>query len=343
MHVVVMGLNDGVMRLEQTDDRWLAGDFTPVGSVESMAVDSTVDGRVYAGAGEEGLWRSDDGGRSWEKVGAGIDRPVVTTVAVSSMQSGSDGAVVYVGTQLSALFRSLDGGRTFEELKSFQDIPSRPNWATPPAPDTHHVCSIVADPPGGDGILLIGLELAGVVRSTDGGETWDDVVAVADPDPHSLAVHPGAEGRIYLAGGVSYCESNDFGANWERAVDGFEVCYFDKMAVDPDDPSNVVISAGREPFTGHGVFPSAGIWSTLYRRSEGTDWGEVTDGLPPSDGTAMGFLATNPIEGGTFYYATLPGELYRSEDGGSSWARAEHESIGAHQVTALACAEVSAG
>lgn len=340
MHVVVMGLNDGAVRLSERDGRWHAEEVAPIGHVESIVMDPRVAGRVYACAGEEGFWRSDDAGGTWERVGAGIKHPVATTVAVSGTKAGSDGSDVYVGTQLSALYRSNDGGRSFDELEAFQGIPSRSRWATPPAPDTHHVCSIVADPPGSEGVLLVGLELAGVVRSSDGGQTWEDVVAVADPDPHTMVSHPGAEGRIYLAGGVSYCESEDYGATWRRVVDGFDVCYFDKMVVDPGDPANMVISAGREPFTGHGVFPSAGTWSTLYRRSNGGGWSEITDGLPPSDGTAMGFLGTNAAQPGVFYYATLPGELYCSHDGGAMWERQQIDQIGGfHQVTGLACGQ----
>jgi len=340
VHVAVMGLNDGVVQLAERDGRWNLGEVSPIGHVESMAVDPANPNRIYAGAAEDGLWRSDDGGATWERVGAGITRPVVATVAVSGSRAGSDGNVVYVGTQLSAVYRSEDGGRTFEELRSFQDIPSRPIWATPPAPDTHHVCSLVADPPGGEGVILVGLEQAGVVRSSDGGETWDDLRPLADEDPHSMLVHPDAPGRVYIAGGVSYCESSDCGDSWNRQVDGFEVTYFDRMAIDPGDPDTIVISAAHEPFTGHGVFPSSQTWSTVYRRTNGSGWSEVTEGLPSREGTAMGFLAANAAEAGVFYYATLPGELYRSTDGGGSWRREDADAIGAHRVTGLVCTEI---
>jgi hypothetical protein len=52
---------------------------------------------------------------------------------------------------------------------------------------------------------------------------------------------------------------------------------------------------------------------------DGGDWHEVTEGLPNRDGTAMGTLTTNEAEPGVFYYFTVPGEVYRSEDGGQAW------------------------
>jgi hypothetical protein len=320
-----MGLADGVARVARSNGRWSAERVLEAGTVSSLVVDPRRPGRAYVAAGESGLWRTSDAGASWEHVGTGIAHPVVCTVALSCSEHTADGSVVYVGTQMAALYRSEDGGATFRELDSFQAIPARSEWATPPAPDTHHVCSIVADPVGDEGVLLAGIELGGVVRSSDGGRTWDDAAhPIADLDPHHMVTHPGAPKRVYLAGGVSYCETADSGVNWERPVDGLEVCYFDQIAVDPGDPDTIVISAGRDPFSGHGAFGAVAPWSTLYRRTSGSDWVEITEGLPSREGTTMGILSTNDAEPGVFYYATNTAELYRSGDGGTTW---EHQDV----------------
>lgn len=318
MNVVLLGLKDGLARLVPSNGHWTAERVLTAGPVESVVTDPRRPGRAYACAGVNGLWRTDDAGATWAQVGEGITRPALWTVAVSQSEHASDGSVVYVGTQLSAIFRSEDGGRTFRELPSFRSIPSRADWAFPPEPDTHHVVSIVADPDRA-GVLLVGIELGGVVRSTDGGETWQDADPIADPDPHTMVAHPAAPGRVYLSGGVSYCESTDSGESWTRMVDGLDVQYFDRMAVDPGNPGTMVISAGHDPITGHGAVPGVQAWSTLYRRVDDSAWTEVTDGLPPREGTAMGYLGVDHAQPGGFYYATEPGGLYRSTDGGASW------------------------
>jgi photosystem II stability/assembly factor-like uncharacterized protein len=59
---------------------------------------------LYVGTTDEGIFKSEDGGRSWEDL-SGIAHNRVTAVAVSP----ADGAL-YAGTEPSALFVSRDGG-----------------------------------------------------------------------------------------------------------------------------------------------------------------------------------------------------------------------------------------
>ena len=49
------------------------------------------------------------------------------------------------------------------------------------------------------------------MRSTDGGETWQDHRPGAQPDVHSLAWHPREPGRAYEAGGGGSAWSDDGG------------------------------------------------------------------------------------------------------------------------------------
>ena len=313
-----LGLPEGLARVTRGQSGWSARLTLDAGPVAAITTDPLHPERVYACALRRGLWRSDDAGATWRQVGEGIGRPVVTVAGVSRSERLDGEGAVYVGTRMSALFRSEDGGRTFRELAAFLDIPSRPSWSFPPEPDTHHVRSLVADDHR-PGRVLAGIELGGVVRSVDGGATWEDQKPNADLDPHTLLGHAAAPGRMYIGGGAGYSESFDGGATWRRFHDGFQHCYFFDLVVDPGEPGTMVISAGDDPFTGHGVPGFERTWSTLYRREHDGPWAEVTDGLPEREGTAMGLLAVCEEEPGTFYYVTVPGELYRSTDRGLHW------------------------
>ena len=287
--------------------------------VQSIAVDPLVPNRVYAATLGEGLWRTDDAGETWERAGKGIASPCTWVVAVSRCDRASDAGAVYVGTELSALYRSTDAGASFEELPALAEHPSRREWSFPPAPDTHHLHSIALDVTDPE-IVLCGIELGGVLRSTDRGKSFEQTDA--DPDPHTLRTHPFAPARMYEGGGTSFVESRDHGATWERLLDGIpdEIRYFFSFEVDPGDPDTMVISAAKDPFSGHAVpLPGFDPWSTLYRRTAGAAWQEVTDGLPAREGTAMGTLVTSPALPGVFSYVTVPGALFRSGDGGASW------------------------
>ena len=315
---LLAGLREGVARLQPDGGGWSAEVTLAVGPINSIAVDPLRQERVYACAANRGLWRSEDAGATWRRVGGGITRPVVEVASVSRSERTGGWGVVYVGTRMSAVYRSEDGGETFHELDAFQQLPSMEGWSFPPEPDTHHVRSLLADPTQ-PGLVLAGIELGGVVRTVDGGRTWEDQKPVADLDPHTLIAHPRAPGRVYIGGGAGYCESFDGGATWRRFVDGLRHCYFFDLVVDPLDPGTMVISAADDPFTGHGVPGFGRAWSTLYRRHRDGAWQEVTEGLPERSGTAMGHLATCDAEPGSFSYMTLPGELYRSTDQGATW------------------------
>lgn len=283
--------------------------------VPVIAIDPGNPERVYAASLGNGLWVSEDGGATFART-PGLDADLVWSVTVSaSDRNGSFGAV-YAGTQMSALYRSTDGGRSFEEITSIQEIPSKPNWCFPPAPDTHHLHQIALHPTDPDSIIF-GIELGGVYRSRDRGLTWTEVNA--DPDPHVLRTHPKVPERVYQGGGGSYRVSNDGGSTWERFLDGApdEFRYFYSTVVDPGDPELVLITAGRDPFSGHGVIPGIPLFSSVFRREGSAAWEEVLDGMPPRDGTAMGTLGTG--EPGTFFYVTEPGEIYRSDDAGRSF------------------------
>ena len=316
MEQLLVGCNNGLARVSLEDGRseWVF-DGPPVPSV---AVDPGNPERVYAATLGKGLWVSNDAGSSFARAD-GLSADLVWSVTVSASDRRSSLGAVYCGTQMSALFRSTDGGGSFEELESLHDIPSVPEWSFPPAPDTHHVHQIALHPED-PGSVVFGVELGGVYRSRDRGATW--TATNADPDPHTLRTHPQDPDRMYEGGGNAFFESRDGGSNWQSFLGGVadELRYFYSLAVDASDPDTLLISAARDPFSGHGIIPGIEAWSTMFRREGDGDWQEVTDGLPPREGTPMGTLVAGGP--GVFVYVTEPGEVYRSDDGGRSFQAA---------------------
>ena len=154
-----------------------------------------------------------------------------------SLAVSAAGGAVYAGTEPSRLFRSDDRGESWRELEALLELPSRPTWSFPPRPWTSHVRWIAPSPHDAD-LLLVGIELGGLMRSTDGGETWHDHRPGAQPDVHSLAWHPRAAGRAYEAGGGGGAWSDDGGDTWQPADDGRDRNYTWSVAVDPDDPDS---------------------------------------------------------------------------------------------------------
>jgi photosystem II stability/assembly factor-like uncharacterized protein len=287
-----------------------------------LAVDPADPEVLYVGTSDEGLFKSEDGGRSWKRV-PGVGHPRVTAVAVSPV----DGAV-YAGTEPSALFVSRDGGGSWRELEGMAKLPSAPTWSFPPRPWTSHVRAISLSYEDPDPVV-VGIELGGVVRSPDGGETWEDQRPGACADCHNLAAHPVASEVLYEAAGDGFAESEDFGENWEQTGAGMRHGYVWGLAVDVENPDLVYTSAAPGPYRAHTpVFSDAEI----YRRRAGGRWETVLEGL-----AAFPYaLCADPANPGALYAGFGDGRILHSRDAGESWS----EVASAPSVSALAAVPV---
>ena len=314
---------DGLARLDEMADGWSV-ELSLVGSgAQCIAHDPADPDTVYAGLREGGLRRTSDGGRTW--VDCGLPAPGVFSVAVSPV----DGAV-YAGTEPSALYRSDDDGETWRELAGLLELPSRPTWSFPPRPWTSHVRWIAPSPHDPD-VVLAGIELGGLMRSTDGGETWQDHRPGAQPDVHSLAWHPRLEGWAYEAGGGGAAWSEDGGDTWHPADEGRDRQYTWSVAVDPDDPELWYVSASTGPYAAHGRRdPEARI----YRRDEG-EWRALAGGLPePFPAMPYALVAGD----GRLFAGLADGQLFESGDRGDTWRRCELHGAALTGLLALAYA-----
>ena len=272
---------------------------------QCLAVDPGDPDILYAGTSDEGLFKSEDGGVGWEGL-SGIEHRRITSVAVSPV----DG-VVYAGTEPSALFVSRDGGASWRELEGLRSLPSAPTWSFPPRPWTSHVRAIALsheDP----NLVVAGIELGGVVRSADGGLTWQDQRPGAYADCHALAAHPAAPSLLYEAAGGGFARSQDFGDGWEAADEGMSLRYAWGLAVDAEDPELVYASAAPGPGRAHGGRPAD---AAVYRRRAGGGWEAVLQGL-----AAFPYaLCPEPEATGALYAGLGDGSILRGADGGEEW------------------------
>ena len=296
---------DGIARLEESGDAWTV-ELSLLGSgAQCLAVDPNDPDIVYAGLREGGVRRTRDAGRTW--VDCALPEPAVFSLAVSS----ADG-VVYAGTEPSRVFRSVDGGESWQPLDALLELPSRPTWSFPPRPWTSHVRWIAPSPHDGD-LLLVGIELGGLMRSDDGGATWEDHRPGAQPDVHSLAWHPGVPGRAYEAGGGGAAFSIDGGVTWQPADEGRDRNYTWSVAVDPDDADCWYVSASTGPFAAHGRRDPQAL---LYRRRGQGVWQPLGGGLPePLPSMPYAIVAAE----GRLFAGLADGGIWASDDRGDSW------------------------
>jgi photosystem II stability/assembly factor-like uncharacterized protein len=295
---------DDIAAITPQDDGWFVHRSLR-GRARCLAVDPHHPGTLYAGTHGKGMWKSSNNGATWHDMH--LPQADVFSVAVSY----ADGAV-YAGCEPSMLFCSRDGGETWRELSALRAIPSAPRWSFPPRPWTSHVRWIAPNPDDAR-LLLVGIELGGVMRSDDGGETWADHRPGAQRDVHALAWHPHVRGRAYEAGGGGAAWSFDGGQTWQPADMGRDRHYTWALAVDPTDADCWYISASTGPGAAHS---GRDAQARIYRWRGSGPWQLLGGGLPEPF-TAMPYaLAANEDE---LYAGLSDGRVYRSTDQGRHW------------------------
>jgi photosystem II stability/assembly factor-like uncharacterized protein len=294
---------DAVLRIVAVDGHWRATTVLDHRGLQCLSVDTRLPERVVAGSRGGGVWLTEDGGERW--VDLRLPARDVFSVAISP----ADGTI-YAGCEPSMLFRCRDGA--WEELTALRDLPSAPTWSFPPRPWTSHV-RWIAPSPHDAALLLVGIELGGLMRSEDGGRTWEDHRPGAQRDVHSLLWHPSVADRAYEAGGGGAAWSFDGGRTWQPADAGRDRHYTWAVAADPGNADRWYVSASPSPYHAHGRGRAEAY---VYRwRGEGP-WERLDGGLPqPLDAMPYALVAT-----GSFLYAGLSdGRLFASPDGGDTW------------------------
>jgi hypothetical protein len=316
MRQIHLAFHGALAVLRQQPDRWTAEFALDGKACQCLAVDPQRPQRVYCGTFDSGLWLSDDAGATWQPVAGVLPYAAVMAVAVSPLEEAGGAGVLWAGTEPSALFCSEDSGRTWQARPGLQELPSKPTWSFPPRPWTHHVRWIEPDANIADRIF-VGIELGGVMRSLDDGQTWEDRKPGSQHDCHTLRSHRLAPGVLYEAAGGGFAESPDGGATWRGDDVGRRHHYLWGLAVDPANPATVIVSGSPGPGPAHNDQYAEAM---LYRRINAGQWQPIHEGLPSPKGTRAYVLTTNPTEPGAFYAATRS-DLYRSVDAGASWEK----------------------
>ena len=281
----------GVLRAAEEGGAWRAEVVHPR-NCTSVAVAGRA---AYAGAHGGGVARSLDGGRAWEPVG--LDDLDVTAVAAS-------GALVVAGTRPTAVYRSDDSGGSWRELDAFRDIRSRRLWFFPGGPP---FTAYVSDVAIAGEVIVVGIEFGAVVRSPDGGSTWEDHRPGALRDCHELAISP--DGSVFEAGGNSggAAVSRNAGETWERTPLEKGRAYAVSVAANGE---RWYVASSPSPWKAHGQRPAD---AKIYRR-DGDRWTALT--RAPLAETPFGLTAPEP---GLLFAGFRNGEIWASEDAGETF------------------------
>jgi hypothetical protein len=299
--------------------------------VRCLAADPLHPAQLYAGMQGGGVWRSEDGSRTWRQ--AGLDGIIVKSLAVSQAEPG----VVYAGAKSPpAIFVSRDGGATWQELEGFRRA-RRWYWFSPAEPPFSPYVQAIALSPTDPQVIMAGIEFGAVLRSQDGGRTWSGHIKGALRDCHSLTFHSKQGDWVYEAGGTGggAAVSRDGGRTWLQPKAGRDRHYGWACAADPAHPEVWYVSASRS-FSFPSMAPAAHVDgqanANIYRASGGAPWEKLGGGLPqPLDYMAYA-LITDPEAAGHLYAGLSNGDVWFTGDYGDSWQQLPFNLGGIHRT-----------
>jgi photosystem II stability/assembly factor-like uncharacterized protein len=142
---LMIGMQDSLLVLESSN-KYKIHECLKGTNPQIIAFDPKNPSRAYCGTSGNGLWKTDDGGQTWNRIGKdAFSSQNVTSVSVSLPARENNFNRIYVGTEPSALYASDDGGDSWERMEALNKLPSSVSWSFPPRPWTHHVRWIEPD------------------------------------------------------------------------------------------------------------------------------------------------------------------------------------------------------
>ncbi|MCB0019902.1 MAG: hypothetical protein KDE09_19065, partial [Anaerolineales bacterium] len=157
---------------------------------------------LSSGGEDSGLWRSTDGGDSWEDISGkpGLPGGIWGKVGVvqSPAQTGRIWAIVEAHER--GLFRSDDNGESWQKLCDKMELHARP-WYF------HH---LIADPVDANRVYMMGLR---AWRSDDGGSNWSQILTTHG-DNHAIWIDPTDNRRMINGNDGGASVSFNSGNSW---------------------------------------------------------------------------------------------------------------------------------
>jgi photosystem II stability/assembly factor-like uncharacterized protein len=256
-------------------------------------------GRVLVATADAGLFRSDDGGSSWVAASDGI--PVARILDVAA--DPADARTAYAGTA-AGLFKSHDGGATWSATGLREEVDR-----VAVAPSAHWRLYAVT---------LGGTSPRKVWRSDDGGAAWRRIDAGLSDGLNSqgLAVDPVDADRAYLVLDNDHLfATRDGGGHW-----------IDEGAELPSDDVRAFAGDPRRPGTLYASLSGAVLDGLFKSQDGGATWTLLPIPRPPGS-TVVDVLAVSPASGTVYAGLGVPSPLatrhyflFRSDDGGATWA-----------------------
>lgn len=296
---------------------WNTTSYNPGnGRVNAITVDPSNPNVIYVGTPSAGLWRSMDGGNSWQALFTDLPSMGVSGIVVDPQ----DPNVIYIATgdgdgadtYSAGVLKSTDGGATWNSTGL--------NWNMDDTRTTRGLRMA-----GNDDHVLLCAASSGVFRTTDGGTTWSQVRVGTFRD---VEFQPGNDSIVYACSNTFHI-STDNGAHFlqqnNNGLPSGSLVGRMAIAVTPADPLTVYVLCSKQEDSG---------FLGLYRSADGGQSFTLCANAPnmfgyEDDGSDTGgqswydmALAADPEDANTVYLGGI--NVWKSTDGGYNWDIESH-------------------
>jgi photosystem II stability/assembly factor-like uncharacterized protein len=326
--LLYLATDEGVVVLKSDDRRsWtVEAEALKDWSVNEVAALPSAPNRLFAGTRGDGVWLSEDFGKSWTKPSYG--RPGPGKVRCLTLDA-KDPNTVYAGGEPIEIFVTRDGGKNWRNLNSVWEIPWVASVTYPVAEVEPHVRDIALDPKDSDTIYAA-LQVGYMLKSQDGGASWKLLNKDLDADVHTIVIDPDETNKVFIATGGHDCRggkvkgkalyvSQDGGEGWSPTALDFSQEYSVPLAMHPRNP-NVIYSALAHGTPGRWRRSGTGADGIVVRTKDGgKNWQKVNGKFTQLNNYFTGAIAFDHGDPDYIYAAVSNGDLYMSSDAGDSW------------------------
>jgi photosystem II stability/assembly factor-like uncharacterized protein len=317
-----------------------SGQIMPRDVVTAIVFDPDSENVMYVGTENSGIYKSLDGGKSWQAINQGLAGLSIDSLVINPKNS----QILYAGVISSGVYKTSDGGTTWIPIHNgMGDI-----WYSPPSQVTisqqipeilyyidgentyrsmnggeswdlveidcpFSIGSLVISPKDSDVLFATSTSVkekcqTGVYKSTDGGTTWSLVLPTDGIGGKSLYISGNGKYVYARANGNQFFGSTDEGTSWEKLplrISNMNI--YESCAISPQNSELIMCAGGYEQ-----VFTS---------RNAGKSW-------IPSFPRSISAIAFKPgtqeiiMVGDKGSYADEGGRrngLWESVNGGISW------------------------
>ena len=263
-------------------------------NIHSIAINPSDPDVVYVGTLDAGVFKSIDGGISWQPAQNGMEGASIDTLVIDPQQPDTLYAALYRG----GLYKTTDGGANWISITPEFDITSG------------NGSKIVIDPADHQH-LYYAYAPGEPLESHDGGKTWPGFNQVACPKTIGALLLDPADQSLYASNfwndgtcAAAVYRSGDHGRTWTLV--GLQgVNQITGLYIGTDLHGNKLLIANGGPAEG----PDAG--HVYFSANQGKTWN--------MQAISCNAMAVDPETNTTFYCAETNGGVTKSTDGGSSW------------------------